>query len=177
MTEPRWAHRAILHSSVPDSPVNRLNLFRTCGPCHITQAAAFSTSLHRVLLDAGETRAPSCSTCHGEMDTRVPSPEILEAKCASCHPPGSARAAYPAAARAGIEEIAGIRTRLAAFSSEITAVGDAEFRLELRMRWETASQATASAVTAFHAFDLPRMASWLEVARRETGGVAHGIGR
>ena len=177
MAEPRWAHRGVLHSTVPRSPVNRANLPRTCAPCHAAQADAFSTSLHGVLLDADESRTPSCSTCHGAMDARVPSPDVLEARCAACHPPGSPRAAYPRTARAGIEEITRMRTRLAEFSPHIAAVGDATWRGELRTAWDAATRATASAATAFHAFDLPRMAEALEVARRETDSLTHELER
>jgi hypothetical protein len=177
MAEPRWAHREVLHSTVPRSPVNRANLPRTCAACHAAQAAAFSTSLHGVLLDADESRAPSCSTCHGAMDARVPSPDVLEATCAACHPSGSARAAYPRAARAGIEEITRIRARLAEFSTTIADVGDPIWRGELRTTWDTASWATASAATAFHAFDLPHMADSLEVARRETDSLTRELER
>jgi hypothetical protein len=177
MAEPRWAHRGVLHSTVRRSPVNRANLFRTCAPCHAAQAGAFSTSLHRVLLEADESRAPSCSTCHGAMGARVPSPDVLGTTCAACHPSGSARAAYPRAARAGIEEITRIRARLAEFSTTIADVGDPIWRGELRTTWDAATRATASAVTAFHAFDLPRMAELLEVARRETDGLTRELER
>jgi hypothetical protein len=177
MAEARWAHRGVLHSSVPRSPVNRSNLPRTCAACHVAQADAFSTSLHGALLDADDSRAPSCSTCHGAMTARVPSPDVLEATCASCHPSGSPRAAYPRTARAGIEEITRIRARLAEFSPTIGVVGDPIWRGELRTACDAATQATVSAVTAFHAFDLPRMAAALEVARRETDSLMHELER
>jgi hypothetical protein len=166
--EARWAHRGVLHSTVPRSPVNRANLPVTCASCHAAQASAFSASLHGALLDVDESRAPSCSTCHGAMDSSVPSPVALEATCAACHPPRSPRGAYPGAARSGIEEIARIRTKLADFSTTIGEVGDPIWRGELRTAWETATQATASAVAAFHAADLRRMAESLDVARRTT---------
>lgn len=166
--QPQWAHRGILHSSRPNSPVNRANLFRTCAPCHASQAVAFSESLHRVLLEGDDLRAPSCSTCHGSMTARVPAPDVLEARCASCHPAGSRRGEYPSIARAGIEEIARRRAALAERSEQIAAIGDADRRRELRARWDTANRATADAVTAFHAFDLPRMRALLDAARRET---------
>jgi hypothetical protein len=177
MEEPRWAHRGVLHSTVPRSPVNRANLPRTCAPCHAAQANAFSESLHSVLLDADQSRAPSCSTCHGALDARVPSPDELEATCATCHPSWSLRAAYPRAARAGIEAITRVRTRLAEFSATIADVGDPIWRGELRIAWDAATRATASAVTAFHAFDLARMAESLEVARRETDSLTHELER
>ena len=177
MAEPQWAHRGILHSSRPNSPVNGGNLFRTCAPCHAAQAGAFATSLHRVLLDADDLRAPTCSTCHGSMTARVPSPETLEARCAECHRAGSTRGAYPARAREGLEAIARMRVALGELSSEVTAVGDANRRRELRARWDAASRATADAVTAFHAFDLRRMDAALDAAQREADGVAGGLAR
>lgn len=175
--EPRWAHRGVLHSSVPRSPVNRSNLPRTCAPCHAAQASAFSTSLHATLLELDDFRAPSCSTCHGSMTARVPSPDVLEARCASCHPSGSSRAAYPRTARTGVEEIARIRVRLGEFSSTIAEVGDPIWRGELRAAWDAATRATAGAGTAFHAFDLPRLAAAIETARRETDSLSQGLER
>ena len=169
--QPQWAHRGILHSSRPNSPVNRANLFRTCAPCHPSEAEAFASSLHRVLLEGDDLRAPSCSTCHGAMTAHVPSPAALETQCAACHPPGSKRADYPAFARAGAEEIARCRTKLAELSPHIAEVGDVNRRRDLRARWDVANRAAVDAVTAFHAFDLERMAASLDAVRRETDGV------
>jgi hypothetical protein len=169
--QPQWAHRGIVHSSRPNSSVNRANLFRTCAPCHRSQAGAFADSLHRVLLEGDDLRAPSCSTCHGSMTARVPSPAVLEARCAECHPPSSTRGQYPAVARAGIEEIARCRTKLAELSPQIADVDDPDWRRDLRAKWDAAHNATDDAVTAFHGFDLKRMTAALDVARRETESV------
>jgi cytochrome c554/c'-like protein len=177
VTEPRQAHRGVLHSSRPNSPVNKANLFRTCSPCHAAQAGAFASSLHRVLLDADDLRAPSCSTCHGSMAVRVQTSEALEALCADCHPAGSPRAAYPGLARAGVEEIARRRAALASLSPHVKAVSDSERRRDLRTKWDAANRAASDAVTAFHAFDLGRMDAALDVARREADGVARELGR
>jgi hypothetical protein len=176
-TESRWAHRGVLHSSVPRSPVNRANLYRTCAPCHPAEAGAFSTSLHRVLLDADELRAPSCSTCHGSMTARVPAPEVLEAQCAACHPKGSVRADYPGIARASIEQITRYRTQLAELSPEITAITNQERRRELRTKWDSALVAASRAVAAFHAFDLRRMKAALDAAGVETESVRQELER
>lgn len=173
MAEARWAHMGVVHSTVATSPVNRANLFRTCAPCHPTQAGAFSTSMHRVLLQADVDRAPSCSTCHGGMTPHVLSPAALETQCASCHPAGSARADYPRRARAGLEEIAAIRAKLAELSPVIAAVGDSALRHELRATSDDLTRATVAAVTAFHAFDLARMAAVLDGARRGTDSLSH----
>ena len=177
MSEARWAHQGVIHSSSPRSPVNRANLFRTCAPCHAAQALAFSHSLQRALLDAGDRRAPSCSSCHGGMTPAVPSAAALETRCAGCHPSGSPRAEYPGLARAGVEEIAAIRATLARLSPVIAAVDDRSSRLAMRAAWDQATRGTVDAVAAFHAFDLPRVAAALDAARRDTDAVRRELER
>ena len=172
-----WAHRGVVHSTLPTSSVHRTNLYRTCAPCHPKQAGAFATSLHRVLLDADEARAPSCSTCHGAIDVRVPVPGVLEARCAGCHPPGSARADYPRVARAGIDDISRLRATLADLSPRISVLDGTARRGELGNDRDRATRAVTDAVSAFHAFDLRRMNESLEIARRETDRLARELER
>ena len=81
------AHRTILHSSNPASPVNRQNLPRTCGTCHAGPFVAFQNSQHFALLEKGDTKVPVCITCHGAAGFIRPSARALEAQCAQCHGP------------------------------------------------------------------------------------------
>ena len=80
------AHRGILGSANPASPVNRQNLPRTCGTCHAGPLAAFQKSRHFALLEKGDTNVPVCATCHGAAGFNRPSPKALEAS-ARCHGP------------------------------------------------------------------------------------------
>ena len=85
--EPFLAHRDILHSSNPSSPVNRRNLSTTCGACHAGPFVAFQKSQHFTLLAKGDSRVPVCTTCHGDAGYRRPSARALETQCAQCHGP------------------------------------------------------------------------------------------
>jgi nitrate/TMAO reductase-like tetraheme cytochrome c subunit len=81
------AHRDVLDSLNPASPVNRRNLSATCGACHNSSFAAFQKSQHYALLEKGDTRTPVCSTCHGPAGSFRPSARALESECAQCHGP------------------------------------------------------------------------------------------
>jgi Cytochrome c554 and c-prime len=58
--EPFLAHRNILNSTNPSSPVNRRNLSTTCGTCHAGPFVAFQKSQHFALLEKGDNRVPVC---------------------------------------------------------------------------------------------------------------------
>lgn len=49
----------------PKSTVFSANQEQTCGRCHEQELKSFHTSIHGKLLDKGDTRAASCSDCHG----------------------------------------------------------------------------------------------------------------
>ncbi len=49
----------------PKSTVFATNQEKTCGKCHEQQLSTFHNSIHGRLLDEGDTRAASCSDCHG----------------------------------------------------------------------------------------------------------------
>jgi hypothetical protein len=107
----RTAHRGVIDAVSPFSTLHPINLTQTCSLCHRASAAPYFETLHQLLADAGDRRAPTCATCHGVTFTYVPSPAETEQLCASCHRPGSARASYPGTARRAVEAIAALRAR------------------------------------------------------------------
>lgn len=78
------AHKDILRSTLPASPVHFQNIPETCGKCHAEELKSFKHSKHfNELHRTG--RGPSCTTCHGTMSTSTLSPEALEETCTLCH--------------------------------------------------------------------------------------------
>ena len=152
--QPVYAHRGVLGAAHPNSMVHAENLVRTCAPCHLRNAQAFRTSLHHTLVQAGERRAPTCITCHGAMNTRVPSPATLEARCAACHPPASARGAYPALMRTAVESVNALSARETALEDRVAALADHERRVELMVALTFARAALKDAVALVHAFQV-----------------------
>ena len=57
------AHRGVLSRGNPTSPVNRVNIPRTCGSCHPGPYTNFQQSQHFALLNEGNRRVPVCVTC------------------------------------------------------------------------------------------------------------------
>lgn len=49
----------------PNSTVYATNQEKTCGRCHENALSTFHNSIHGSLLNKGDTRAASCSDCHG----------------------------------------------------------------------------------------------------------------
>lgn len=78
------AHQGILSARNPASPVNRINLPKTCGACHPGPFAAFQKSRHYELLREGNPDTPTCVTCHGNVGAFLlsPSPSIRSARTA-----------------------------------------------------------------------------------------------
>ena len=103
--QPQLAHRGVLPAANPDSPVHPGNLAATCAGCHRANANAFEGSRHQTLIDLGDTRAPTCATCHGIMRARTISPTELEARCATCHPADLVRVDNAAVMRAALETL------------------------------------------------------------------------
>jgi cytochrome c554/c'-like protein len=163
--EPREAHRGVLSPVHPSSMVNPRNLVRTCAPCHERNALAFATTLHATLVEAGDRRAPTCLTCHGVMSARVPSPSVLEARCASCHPPGSARGDYATAMRAAIESLNAEEARADALQDQIERMSDGSARVALLVALFDTRTMLKNAVAAVHRVD-PRTVTEQSVEAR-----------
>jgi cytochrome b subunit of formate dehydrogenase len=48
------------------SSVNKINISKTCGKCHIDIAKEYEQSVHGKLIAKGFSDAPTCTNCHGE---------------------------------------------------------------------------------------------------------------
>jgi predicted CXXCH cytochrome family protein len=82
----------IIKVNAPLSPVNRDNLFATCGQCHPDVVEEVRGSIHGQAMAAGVREAPSCTDCHSEhqiQSLKSASPKDSAQVCIRCH--GSAR--------------------------------------------------------------------------------------
>jgi hypothetical protein len=169
---PAEAHRDVLGPTRALSPVAGANLVRTCARCHQAVTRAFSSTLHQTLVQAGESRAPDCTTCHGAMRESVPSAAALEARCADCHRSGSAREAYPALMRGGVEALDALRARADAIDDAIARVPEHSRRVELLVAMYDARQALKECMARVHAFDVQQLNVAVDAARRRLDDVA-----
>ncbi len=161
------AHRDIVDPASPKSPVNRRNLPSTCGVCHIGPYVAFQKSHHYDLLQAADSRGPTCSTCHGEVDGRLLSAKALESRCAGCH--GEDEKA-PRADRARLVrelygEVSAVRGQLKLARSLIRRVDDKARRARLEEVFQQAEVPLTEAVQAGHEFMYENLRERLDVAR------------
>lgn len=85
----------------PLSTVNKRNVARTCGKCHIDIYAEFRTSIHGVAVARGVEDAPSCPDCHGEHNILEPTnpestvyPSHVPTQCSKCHAREAIREKY-----------------------------------------------------------------------------------
>ncbi len=164
---PVEAHRGVLDSRNPASPVARVNLPETCGACHAGARQAFGRSRHAALLQHGDAGAPSCSTCHGAMTARVPSPRVLEGQCARCHPPSATGEGYARDAAALLADIDRLGTDLANADWLLAGLRDSARRERLDQARAKAARALVDVADAVHAFDLPLVKRRIEAARQQ----------
>ena len=163
---PADAHRGVLPSGNPMSRVHRTNLPRTCRMCHAGETTAFARSLHNVLLQGDDARVPTCSTCHGAMTARVPSPAALEQPVRPVPRGLCRRAPTTRCARAGaVEAIDRIRATLVDAQQRIQDVDEGARRRQLWATHMLAVTTLAGAVEAVHAFDFRTMDDWVRQAR------------
>lgn len=173
--QPAEAHRGVLGADNPASPVYRANLVRTCAPCHERNATAFGSSLHQVLVRADDQRAPTCTTCHGVMSARVPSPVGLEARCATCHRSGSPLGEYPSLMRGGVESLNVQRQRADELQLAIERITDRTRRVELLASVYDARTALKEAIAGVHTFDLPTLTERVDTAKRRLDLIAAAV--
>jgi hypothetical protein len=165
------AHRGILHSTVSSSPVNPLNLPATCGSCHAGPYVAFQDSWHFRMQRAGDARAPTCSTCHGEVLAYRLSPKELGKQCAACHgPKGIApRPDRAEDARLLLEDISGARRQLADARALIRKTVEKSRRAALEEAARQAEVPLAEATQNIHRFVFDAARDRLDVARYRIG--------
>jgi hypothetical protein len=167
------AHQRVLGSSNPSSPVFRANLPRTCGQCHIGPFVEFQQSQHFALLNEGDRRGPTCTTCHGSVAAQLASPRGLEQRCEQCHGPSGRepREGRSAQARALLEGIGDVRESLGAATRLIDRVSDPARRLMLDAARQQADVPLAQARQAGHRFVFDELESRLAVARQRTAAL------
>lgn len=164
------AHRGVLASSDPASPVHYTNLPRTCGVCHAGSFSQFQQSRHFVLLGDGERRGPTCTTCHDSVAAQLVSPRGLEQRCEQCHGPNGRepRPGRSAEARAMLEGITDVRESLQAASRLINRVSDPARRQTLVNAHQQAEVPLIQASDAGHQFVFDQLQARLDSARQRT---------
>jgi hypothetical protein len=160
------AHQNMLPVSSPASPINRVNLPRTCGTCHTGPFVAFQKSRHYELLRAGDDRGPSCSTCHGEVAATLLAPASLASQCSRCHGAGrpQARPDYPSEARTLMAEVRAVRAQLNDAQSIIRRVRDKSLRAKYEEALQQAEVPLVEARNAGHEFVFTNLKERLERA-------------
>jgi hypothetical protein len=165
------AHRDVLNSANPASPVNRRNISTTCGTCHAGPFVAFQKSQHFALLEKGDARVPVCSTCHGDAGSRRPSARALETECAQCHGPNrvAPRPERAEAARTLYDALHESRDLLRTVRSLINQVSDNARRAQLEEAYQQAEVPLIQAIRAGHEFVYDDLKERLSVARQRMG--------
>lgn len=166
--EPFLAHRGVLNSTNPSSPVNSHSLPATCGKCHAGPFVAFQDSKHFALLEKGDGRVPVCSTCHGAAGSRRPSPRTLETQCRQCHGPSGVapRSEYAEAARTLYDALSESRDLLTSTRSLVNRVRDRTRRAALDEAYQQAEVPLIQAVQAGHKFVYDDLKERLSLARQ-----------
>ena len=167
--EPSQAHRGVLDSRNPASPVNGRHLAATCGSCHPGQLVDFQKSRHSSLASAGRAGVPNCDTCHGDVGDQRPSPKALQGQCASCHGAGKSapQPAYASQARLFFDGINETRGLLRTAKTVIARVTDRQTRERYERTYEQAEMPLTQAVHAAHSFQFDeRLAEQLSLARQ-----------
>ena len=162
------AHRGVRNGRDPASPVSRINLVGTCGHCHPNVAREFRKSRHAALLQDGDARMPTCTTCHDEVGALLLSPRSLETECATCHGRGRSapRPEYPARARSLLERGRQIRTMLNQADATIRRMKTSPRRTAMTQAFEEARRPFTDAVDAGHAFNFEYLDTRLTSARQ-----------
>ncbi len=71
------------------SPINKANLAKTCGKCHVGIEETYNRSVHGQLLAKGDSRGPVCTDCHTahqiETHTNTHFKQVNDHRCGKCH--------------------------------------------------------------------------------------------
>jgi hypothetical protein len=128
----------------------------------------FQKSRHFQLLQRGDDRAPTCTTCHDAVGAVRPSPGALEAECGRCHGPRGVapRNERAIAARALLESIAESRNLLRAARPFIERVKDPARQAALREAYGQAEVPLIEAGRSMHEFVFDNLEERLVTARR-----------
>jgi hypothetical protein len=167
-TESFLAHRDIVAPASPSSPIRARNIPTTCGACHLGPFVAFQKSRHFALLEQGETRGPTCVTCHGDTSGRVLSARALASRCNGCHGPNE-RAPRPARAtevRELYERLSAARAQVALAGNLIRRVDAGPRREQLTDALEQAQVPLTRAINAGHQFVFSELETSLALAQQ-----------
>jgi hypothetical protein len=161
------AHAAMIRSSEGTSPVNRRNLPATCGACHTGAFAAFRRSQHFELLQSGRAHAPTCSTCHGDVEGRVLSARALASQCDQCHGAGqqAPRVDRAQAVREEYEALTAVRDQMKLARTLIRQVDDKSRRESLEDAYRQAEVPLTLAIDAGHQFVYDDLRGDVAIAR------------
>ena len=164
------AHKDMLPPTSPASPAHKVNLPKTCGACHTGPFVAFQKSQHYKLLQAGDDRGPTCSTCHGEVAANLLSPTSLGNQCAQCHGPNQpqARPGRAEDAQLLMGEVREVRARLKEAQSIIRRIKNREVRAKFEEQWRQAEIPVIEARNAGHEFVFDNLKERLDRARQRT---------
>ena len=174
-SDEQTAHRGVVQSADPSSPVHRTALPMTCGRCHRAEATAFAQSAHRAALSRGDPAAPTCTSCHTSMATEVPSLTALEKQCRDCHRVDPQNRAQ--VARRQLEESTRLRTGLRTAKLEIDMTKNAERRASLTQQWVDADRSLRDVIAGIHAFDQHHVDERLTEARAQVDRLRAEIAR
>src|SRR5262249_31044090 len=72
-----------------DSPINKQNVAKTCGKCHVGVEQVYNNSVHGQLLAKGDKRGPVCTDCHTAHEVETPRnghfKMASDTRCGKCH--------------------------------------------------------------------------------------------
>lgn len=72
-----------------DSPINKQNVAKTCGKCHVGVEQIYEKSVHGQLLAKGDKRGPVCTDCHTAHEVEPPRnghfKMASDVRCGKCH--------------------------------------------------------------------------------------------
>ncbi|HTJ00793.1 MAG TPA: hypothetical protein VL527_18065 [Dongiaceae bacterium] len=72
-----------------ESPINKANIAKTCGKCHVGVEQTYNRSVHGQLLAKGVENGPVCTTCHTAHEVETPKnghfKMASDVRCGSCH--------------------------------------------------------------------------------------------
>ena len=72
-----------------ESPINHVNVAKTCGKCHVGIEETYNKSVHGQLLAKGDKRGPVCSDCHTAHEVETPKnghfKMASDLRCGKCH--------------------------------------------------------------------------------------------
>jgi len=171
------AHKDMLPPSSPASPAHKVNLPKTCGACHTGPFVAFQKSQHYRLLQTGDDRGPTCSTCHGEVAANLLSPKTLGRQCASCHGEGrpQARSGRAEDAQLLMTEVREVRASLKEAQSIIRRIKDKNLRAKFEEQWRQAETPLIEARNAGHEFVFDNLKERLERARQRSDALVEAL--